>query len=214
LQEFAKILGYVGVGSGCLPISFCLLFFKETLKRLHWTLLLLSLTYFFTNILTLLLFLDKNLLQENLFYIHYSIELVLLTVFLFRDEKPKVYVKLAFIGILVFTILVTYLINTQLFKTSDSIFLFSNITLIIFSINVVFNEYYNSETENLTQNGTFFIASSVLFYAGIQLYFSLFETIIREYSTQIFYYLWPINQLGGIIYYISFTYGLWKLAKS
>jgi len=214
LREIAQVLGYIGIGSACLPISFCAYSIKKCLKNIHWSILLLSVCYFLINVLSLILFLNKNILQENLFNIHHLIELVLLSVFFMRQIRLILFLKLTVSVIVVFSILVSALIYSDLFIASSSVFLFSNIVLIIYSIYVVINEYYYSENERLTQNGTFLIASAVLFYAGVQFYFSLFDLFIREDSMHVFYYLWPINQLGGIIYYISFTYGLWKLAKS
>jgi hypothetical protein len=214
LQEIAQILGYIGIGSACLPISFCAFFNKKFLKNIHWSLLVLSLSYFLINITTLILFLNKNLLQENLFNIHYLIELVLLSVYYLKKVNSAAFIKLTIASIIVFSILAIALIYSGLFNVSSSVSLFSNIVLIIYSIYIVIDEYYYSETEKLTNNGTFLIASAVLFYAGVQFYFSLFDSMIREDSMQIFYYLWPIFQIGTIIYYNAFTYGLWKLAKS
>jgi Sec-independent protein secretion pathway component TatC len=135
-------------------------------------------------------------------------------VYYLKKVNSAAFIKLTIASIIVFSILAIALIYSGLFNVSSSVSLFSNIVLIIYSIYIVIDEYYYSETEKLTNNGTFLIASAVLFYAGVQFYFSLFDSMIREDSMQIFYYLWPIFQIGTIIYYNAFTYGLWKLAKS
>lgn len=214
MQDVAQILGYIGVGSACLPISFCVLFISDSFKYIHWSLLILSLAYFLINIISLFLFLDKNFIQEYLFNVYFIIELVLLSLFFLKNIRSIIFFRLSILGLIVFYILASGLYYFGSLSVSSSFSLFSNIFLIIYSVYIVISEYFNSVSEKLTNNGDFLIATSVMFYAGVQFYFSLFDIMIREDSKQIFYYLWPILQVGGIIYYISFTYGLWKLAKS
>lgn len=214
MEQIFLILGIIGIGSGCLPISFCFSNLKKSLATVHWSLLVLSVVYFLTNVISLVLFLDKNLIQENFFNLHFLLELFLLSAFFLSYIKPTIFLKLSVLGIFFFFIIASAFHHYGSIRISGSISLLSNIMLIIYSVYYIVSQYSFVLTEKLTKNGEFLIVFSVLFYAGVQFYFSLFDLMIRDDSKQIFYYLWPILQIGGIIYYICFTYGLWKLIKS
>lgn len=206
-------LGVIGTVSSCLPIFLCLFFAKKSLNSLHWTLLLLALLYSIINVLSLVLFFDKKAIQEEFIRLYLIIEFVLISVFFIKYIHPKFFKRLSILGLFVFFVLCSGLYYYNLLSLTGTISLFSNIFLMIYSVYIVFNTYYQSLPDKPTNQGGILIVFSVLFYACVQFYFSVFDLVIRDDSMEIFYYLWPIFQIGTIIYYVSFTLGLWKLVK-
>jgi hypothetical protein len=213
LELLSDVLGYTGIGSACLPILFVLTFKKNCTQKLDNLLILLSLEYFIINILSLLMFTFFKTDQSFLFGFHYISETIILSFLLTKSLLTKRFLLLLCIILIGVIFNFFFLVYLGDFNADKFISITSNITLFIFSLNYILLLYNENIYDNLSDNGNFIIGTGVLFFAGIQYYFSLFESFIRSDTSIIFFYLWPIFQISGILYYLIFTYGLWKLKK-
>lgn len=149
-----------------------------------------------------------------LFTVHYLLETLLLTLFFLHFLTKSKFLKLL---LLIFVVIILNLMAANYlgdFSIHKYVSLVSNIITFVFSINYILTSYSDSKHEKLTHDGYFIVSTAIMFFAGIQFYFSLFESVIRSDASVVFYYLWPIFQIGGILYYVIFTYGLWTLRKS
>jgi hypothetical protein len=215
LSELSQILGFFGIGSACLPILILLIIRICQKDSIGYSLFhFMAFEYFIINITTLgVYFMKLYQFQSWLYGIHYFLELFILSLFLIPTIKKYFYSL--FLTILIFTSFFCGLLIYQGICDFDKyIALFSNVTLLILSLNFVLKKYNANEVSNLFSDGEIVIFLGVMFFNAIQIYFSLFEVLIRDNKGVIFFYLWPIFQLVGIIYYLTFSVGLWKLRKS
>jgi hypothetical protein len=91
--------------------------------------------------------------------------------------------------------------------------LFQRILFIILPVIYLLKMYQTSEYMRLTQTPYFFLNISVLIYNVSTLFLSFFEKYIRydQESLELFFCLWPFYNLGGAVFYVLFSIGLWKL---
>lgn len=213
LELVSNTLGYIGIGSTCLPISLLLFVFKREIKYIDKLLLILAIEYAVLNIISMIIFTFTENEQSVLIGIHYFFETIVLSIFFLKTLSRK-QIALAVIFIITGSIL-NILITNYLggFNISKYITIFSHTILFVLSLNFILLIYNQNLSRKLTDSGHFIIGTGVLFFTGIQYYFTLFESYVRLDSLDIYYYLWPIFQIAGILYYLIFTYGLWKLKK-
>lgn len=215
MKIFSEILGYLGIGSACLPISILLYMYAKGIGKLQDRLFyLLSIEYFLINLLTLLVYLSKMYsYQEYFFGFHYFFENLLLMFLLFNYSvsRRKIFIiSLSYLFSFIYCFLLYY---QNVFEFNKYIAIISNISLVIMSTNYIILNFNENNSSKIFKDGIMIIILGVLFFNAIQVYFSLFETFIRDKDGVIFFYLWPIFQISGIIYYIIFSIGLWKLRR-
>jgi hypothetical protein len=208
-------MGFIGIGCACIP-ALILLILKIQHKNISGFLFfkLLAFEYLFINIFTLLIyFFELSFLQIYIFGFHYLFELIMFSMFFLQKMQLKN--KFIFVTLLLFVLLFfSGLIYFQGVVDLDKyISVIVNVSIVVFSLHYIFGVYNENLVDNLLHDGVFLIASSLLFYHAVQFYFSFFESFIRSDKGSIFYYLWPIFQVSGILYYLIFSVALWKLKK-
>jgi hypothetical protein len=215
LEVTTQLLGYIGIGSSCLPIFILIIIFFQKKNIEGFTRFkILALEYLLLNLFTVVILLFNLIaIQKYVFGFHYLFELTIFTSYFFKFSfsKWKILVLSILIFLLIFFCSLLYYQGVIDFDKYFSVC--TNLCLVTFSINYIISVYSNIEILNIYEDGIFLIITGVMFYNAIQFYFSFFESFIRNESGSIFYYLWPIFQISGIIYYSIFTLGLWRLRK-
>ncbi len=210
------LLGVVGTISSTTPFFlFIFLFTRFDNKKVKWQVLVLSIEYIVINLICITLIITIDLNLKILYNLHDLFELFIYTS-LYFSFKPDKKFKIYFILLLIFGLLSLFYLFHQNFSVdwTNYISVVSNIVLISLSLNYILSEYNFSQLDYLTDNGYFVISAGVLFFSGIQFYFSINESLFQTGSLNLHYALWPIFQLGGIIYYTIFSFGIWKLKNS
>ena len=213
MQEITRIIGFIGIGSACLPILCVLIeYFSNGKKYLFITISYLAFFYAFFNLLVLFIFLYLPEYQGISINLYSIVEFVLILMFYLKILQ-KNYVRL----ILIFLIptYIALLINSILFSDINENYLTLNIfqktTLLVFSLLYLNKVYKSNSYDKLYKSPYFWINTAILLYNASTIYISVFENILRNDKVQIFYILWPILQISGIAYYVLFSIGIWKL---
>lgn len=215
MEILTLVLGFVGIGCACIPVVI-LLILKIQRKNISGFLSfkLLAFEYLFINIFTFLIyFFGLKFLQIYIFGFHYLFELTMFSMFFLQKMQLKnkfILVALLFFVLLVYSGLIYF---QGVVDIDEYISVIVNISLVVFSLHYILGVYNENPLDNLLHDGVFLIASSLLFYHAVQFYFSFFESFIRSDKGSIFYYLWPIFQVSGMLYYLIFSVALWKLKK-
>ncbi len=214
LDLLSTILGTIGIGSSFLPI---LLFFfgKKNTQNIYFKILCIEILSI--NFLTLLLFLFTNYNQNNLFFWNTFVESVLLMfAFNYWSKEKKVLQKLTtiliFVNVAIFVLF--YMILDFKFEERLSFYtLAMNILLSFFSIYVVLDAYKNSIHDSLVKDKLFVFASGLLLYNGLQVYVSMYDSLIRKDDYQLFLMTWPIVQISTVFYYTLLSRVVWISKK-
>lgn len=213
LELLSDILGYFGIGSACLPILFFLKKNRINKNLVAFKILkIISITYFTSNVATLLLFLYTSINQNFLINLHSSLEFFLLLFFYRSIIKSWILKRFfsiitIFFGVFFTLTFLEYRIdeNYTILNVCQKLFLF------LFSLKYLNIIYRSDKYDSLTQAPYFWINIAVLLYNASSLYISIFEGFLRNENIEVFFMLWPILQISGIIYYVLFAIGLWKL---
>ncbi len=213
LEYLSDILGYTGIGSSCLPILFCFFIYSNQAKKYPFRVLFfVSILYFVSNVLTLLLFLFTSVNQNLLINLHSSIEFFLLVIFykwILKGYNIGRYLN--FIIPLFLLILGATILNFGFNENYTFLNVSQKFGLLIFSLLYLYYAYNSSAYDKLTDSPYFWINVSVLLYNASSIYISIFENFLRDENIEAFYMLWPLLQISGICYYSLFSFGLWKL---
>jgi hypothetical protein len=215
LEKLAILLGFIGIGSACVPALILLISTLKRKKIQGFNLFkILAIEYFIVNVTTLFIYFPKlESFQKYIFSFHYLFELIAFTLFFLKFSDFK---KVKFVVVLAMFLLGIFLFLFYfqgVIVIDNYLAVSTNICLVTFSIYYIFGMYQRNLSTNLFHVGVFWIVSVVLFYNAIQFYFSFYEIFIRNEAGSIFYFLWPIFQVSGIIYYSIFSLGLWKLER-
>jgi hypothetical protein len=203
-----------GIGSSFLPI---LVFFfgKKNTSNIYFKVLCFEILS--VNFLTLLLFLFTNYNQNNLFFWNTFVESILV-MFAFKfwskelNTLNRLSTLLIFVNVAIFGLF--YIILDFKFEERLSFYtLVMNILLSFFSIYVVLENYKNSVYDSLLHDKLFVFASGLLLYNGLQVYVSMYDSVIRKDNYQLFLFTWPIVQISGIFYYILLSRVVWISKK-
>lgn len=174
----------------------------------------LSVLYFLSNWVSLILYFGfdySSLFQLNC---HVILEFVFLTFFyvnLITNEKKKKWVLYFFYLISFLTFFSWFLIGFNNEITFLNIF--SKVIIISISFFFKWKLIERVNHKSIFQIEYFWINSTVLFYSVISLIIFLFEEQIVYTNQSAFYYLWPINQINTIVYYLFFSISLWKMMR-
>ena len=213
LKIIFEILGYLGIGSACLPILVSIYVKLHTKsERLYKFLLLLCILFFITNITTLLLFLFTRFNQNFLINIHSIIEFFLL-VFFYKELMKKSQIHNWYNFIIFFNAIIT-ICNFFFYNINENFTIlnvFQKLCLITLSMYYLYKCYNSELYSRLTDSPFFFTNIAVLIFNASSLYISFFESFLRIENEHIFYILWPFLQICGITYYFFFSIGIWKL---
>lgn len=213
LEILNDILGYSGIGSSLLPI---LIIFKQNLCRSQIKypkiIFVLSLFYAVFNVIILIFYLYYPIYEEALIKLYSIIEFLLITFFYSRIIQ-NIQLKKA-LTLISSIYSASILLSFFYFEINDN-FLFLNIFQKVFLLVIslyYLHEIYNSRvSENLYDLPYFWCNTAILVFNASTIYVSVFENIIRNNDSYIFYILWPILQISGIAYYVLFSIGIWKL---
>ena len=214
LDLLGTVLGMFGIGSSFLPI---LVFFfgKKNTPNIYFKILCLEI--FSVNFLTLLLFLFTNYNQNNLFFWNTFVESILLMFAFNYWAKEKKFLNwlttiLIFVNVAIFV--VYYVILDFKFEERLSFYtLVMNILLSFFSIYVVLDAYTSSKHDSLLNDKMFVFASGLLIYNGLQVYVSMYDSLIRKDDYQLFLMTWPIVQISTVFYYMLLSRVVWISKK-
>jgi hypothetical protein len=152
-----------------------------------------------------------------LFFWNTFIESVLLMfAFNFWSNEKKVLhwfsLILIFVNCMIFVLF--YLILDFKFEERLSFYtLVMNIILSFFSIYVVLDAYTNSKHDSLMNDKMFVFASGLLIYNGLQVYVSMYDSLIRKDDYQLFLMTWPIVQISTVFYYSLLSRVVWISKK-
>lgn len=187
LNYFSTILGTIGIGSSFLPIL-AFFFGQKNTQNIYFKILCIEI--FIVNFLTLLLFLFTNYNQNNLFFWNTFVESILL-MFSFnywaKDRKFLHWLTLSLIIVNCAIFVVFYMILDFKFEERLSFYtLVMNILLSFFSIYIVLEAYKNSIHQSLLNDKLFVFASGLLLYNGLQVYVSMYDSLIRKDDYQLF----------------------------
>ena len=214
LNYLSTILGTIGIGSSFLPIL-AFFFGKKNTQNIYFKILCIEI--FTVNFLTLLLFLFTNYNQNNLFFWTTFVESILL-MFAFnywaKDRKFLHWLTLSLIIVNCAIFVVFYVILDFKFEERLSFYtLVMNILLSFFSIYMVLDAYKNSIHQSLLNDKLFVFASGLLLYNGLQVYVSMYDSLIRKDDYQLFLFTWPIVQISTIFYYSLLSRVVWISKK-
>ncbi len=207
LEILHHILGYLAVGSSILPTL--VLLFKRGNSISNY-LKVYSIELFLINVTNLLLYTFTNIDQNNLFSIHLFVELTLI-ILIFRvystAKLRRFYNLLLFVIICVFGYSLSFSAEIRF-----SMFgLFCKLLLSFLSVFVIVNQYFKSEKDSLLIDGVFIFSSGVLIYNGIQIYITINYSLIKDQKFDLILMIWPIIQIGTVIYHTLISRALWIL---
>jgi hypothetical protein len=208
-----KILGTIGIGSATLPILFVFLR-KKNFGGEGYFLILLSLLYFLSNWTNFILYICFNTTSYVQFNLHVIFEFIiflfLYSYFLFNNRTRKIFYCLS--GVVGVFTLCYYIIEGINIET-PLIKVFSKIVLLLLSLYYFWKIIEQSNQINLFKLDFFWINFSILFYSITSFVIFLFEHEIVYVSQNSLFYLWFINQFSSIIYYLTFSFGIWQIRK-
>lgn len=213
LELLYDIIGYLGIGSTFLPILLITTKYKIIKSSNNSTsLIVLSVFYFLMNFTIFFFYLNSFKNQDLLVNIYLILEFILIVIFYYSLLSGfcfKLFFKLLIpIYLLVITISLQYF---NIFENSLILNVFQKVTLLVLSLVYLFFLFKTSKHENLYESDFFWINTAVLIFNASTIYLSIFENFLRSNQSQMYYVLWPIFQVSGIVYFILFTIGLWKL---
>lgn len=195
-----------------LPILF---YYRLVSERRDFIVALFCLEIFLLNAVTLILFLFFKVNQNSLMFWHILIETSLISLILKGWMKERINITIMIALILLFNVtgfLFFYCSNALVEQVRLSMFsLVINILLALFSIFCIVYTYIFSNKESLIQDKIFILSSGILLYNGLQIYISVFESLIRSNLNDLFFFTWPIMQICTILYHISITRAVWIL---
>jgi hypothetical protein len=207
LEIINDFLGYIGVGSSILPT---LIFLIKREINTSFYLKLYCFEILLINITNLVLFKFSNIDQNNLFSAHLLIELILI-VLIYKEYSKMRFVRVY--NLLFWLIICVFVLS--LFYSPEIRFsmfgLFCKLLLSFLSIFLIIIQYFKSQKDSLLNDSVFIFSSGVLIYNGIQIYITIFDNIIREQGNDLFFMIWPIIQIGTIIYYSLISRAIWIL---
>jgi len=213
LIYWLKILGAIGVGSATLPILLvCLKKNRFGGENVFITLLcLLYLLSNWSNFIIYKFFNSSSFIQFNLHVIiEFFLLLFLYVNLLFKENKRKIYYQISGIICLLTSII---LFVSGLNREITLINILSKIVVLILALYYFWKMIENSNEINLFKLDFFWINFSVLFYSITSFVMFLFEHEIVYVSQNYLFYLWFINQFSSIIYYLTFSFGIWQIRK-
>ncbi len=204
-------LGYLVVGSSFLPTISIIL----SRQKINLIIKAYSFEILIINILNLLLYKFTSVNQNVLFLSHSLIEFSFVlfilkgwTTFSYRYKRILHFI---------FSVNITFFFFVITKYTPEIGFgiygLFCKIVLSGLSIATIFERYFKSEKDSLINDAPFIFASGLIIYNGIQIYIMIFDSIIREDLSQLFFFIWPIMQLGTIIFHFLIARSIWKLTN-
>lgn len=186
------------------------IFFFKTSVNIPKYLKLYCFEILLINIINLVLFKFSNIDQNSLFSAHLLIELILI-VLIFKHYSENNFAW--FYNFLLGLIIVVFVIS--LFYNPDVRFsmfgLFCKLLLSILSVVIIIIQYLKSQKESLINDSVFIFSSGVLIYNGIQIYITIFDNVIRNQGNDLFFMIWPIIQIGTIVYYLLISRSIWIL---
>jgi hypothetical protein len=213
IEQIYDILGYVGIGSSCLPILVCFIkLYKNKGLISQKILYLLAVFYSVFNLLIFFLFIHSYAIQNLVVNLFYIVEFVLLLGFynqiLFKHVWKNIFklILLIYVSFLIFSLL-----NYDLNENFLQLGIFQKSVLIILSLLHLNKTFRTYKSLNVFDSPYFWINIGILFYNSSTIFVSIFENYLRANSVELYYLLWPIPQISGIIYYIFFATGIWKL---
>ena len=204
-------LGYLVVGSSILPTISIIL----SKQKINLIIKAYSFEILIINILNLLLYKFTSVNQNSLFLSHSLIEFSFVLFILkgwttFNYRYKRILHFILGVNITFFFVVVTKYTPEIGFGIYG---LFCKIVLSGLSIATIFERYFNSEKDSLINDAPFIFASALIIYNGIQIYIMIFDSIIRENLSQLFFFIWPIMQLGTIIFHFLIARSIWKLTN-
>ncbi len=208
-----SIISLIGVGSSLLP-TLILFIKRKSNYEANFLLWLFSIELAVVNLSTFLLYLFSNFNQDWLMSIHILVESILLLIYLLVTYKNAI-VKIGSLICILSTIfsfsIIYYFLGWKIEDCLSFYSFFIHVMLTIFAIIILVVQFLNSIYDSLLNDSMYLLASAVLVYNGLQIYVSIFESIIRTHQNQLFFYIWPIVQISTIFYHFLIARALWKL---
>tara|TARA_R110002072_G_scaffold303135_2_gene495232 strand:+ start:21206 stop:21853 length:648 start_codon:yes stop_codon:yes gene_type:complete len=207
-------LELVSISSSIMPLF--LFFLIRNTKGVQNNLFLLILCLFTLEFVVefACLILSRNGIYTNPIIHIYSILYILLIFNIYRKLiESDTIIKIALVSVLIFLPIsvIEFVKNLYLPNTISYTFLS---LLTIFLSTAFFSQMLNDRSiKSFMKYSLFWINSGFLLFFGTTVCLSLFEYYINFENPDLVYYLWPVQLISNIVFYILIAKGIWLMKR-